>query len=127
MHLRPGKPPHPLVCGIARNGSWQPREAAYSGAMAELPRYAIYYTAAQGGALDRFGASPARLRRPMAATTYPFRMGSHRTGASQTLDPQETRLSRHAEGPDRALADGKARGARRYGVPCSPIWPGLCR
>ena len=29
----------------------------YSGAMANYPRYAIYYTAAQGSALDRFGAS----------------------------------------------------------------------
>jgi hypothetical protein len=47
----------------------------YSGAMANYPRYAIYYTATPGSAPDRFGT----MR--MAAMTCPFRMGSHWTGA----------------------------------------------
>jgi hypothetical protein len=48
--------------------------------MANYPRYAIYYTATPGSALDRFGAALLGYDAD-AAMTCPFRMG-HWTGAT---------------------------------------------
>ncbi len=69
--------------------------------MANYPRYAIYYTAAPGSALDRFGASllgyDAYARRRPALSRWAA-IGLARPDAGS---PQ-IRLSRHAEGADGA-------------------------
>ena len=80
----------------------------YSGAMANYPRYAIYYTAAQGSALNRFGAS--LLGYDAHGDELPFPDGIVQTipdWRDLTQDPRKYGFHATLKAP-MALADGKA-------------------
>jgi putative phosphonate metabolism protein len=81
----------------------------YSGAMANFPRYAIYYTAAQGSALDRFGASLLGYD-AYGGDELPFPDGVTQATPDWrdlTHDPRKYGFHATLKAP-MALADGKA-------------------
>jgi hypothetical protein len=108
-----GEPSRPLVRSITQ-GSCSRVRRPYSGAMANYPRYAIYYTAAQGSALDRFGASLLGYD-AYGGDDLPFPDGLPSDWRDLTQDPAQIRLSRHAEGADRA---GRRQGRAQLAAAC---------
>ena len=100
-----GAPPRPLVRRAAQ-GSCSRVRRPYSGAMANYPRYAIYYTAAQGSALDRFGASLLGYD-AYGGDDLPFPDGLPLDWRDLTQDPRKYGFHATLKAP-MALADGKA-------------------
>ena len=74
--------------------------------MANYPRYAIYYTAAQGSALDRFGASLLGYD-AYGGDDLPFPDGLPSDWRDLTQDPRKYGFHATLKAPI-ALADGKA-------------------
>ena len=74
--------------------------------MANYPRYAIYYTAAQGSALDRFGASLLGYD-AHGGDDLPFPDGLPLDWRDLTQDPRKYGFHATLKAP-MALADGKA-------------------
>ncbi len=74
--------------------------------MANFPRYAIYYTAAQGSALDRFGASLLGYD-AYGGDDLPFPDGLPSDWRDLTQDPRKYGFHATLKAPI-ALADGKA-------------------
>ena len=84
----------------------QPREAALFWRNGKLPRYAIYYTAAQDSALDRFGASLLGYD-AYGGDELPFPDGLPLDWRDLTQDPRKYGFHATLKAP-MALADGKA-------------------
>jgi putative phosphonate metabolism protein len=78
----------------------------YSGAMANYPRYAIYYTAAPGSTLDRFGASLLGYD-AYSGEDLPFPDGLPSDWRELTHDPRKYGFHATLKAP-MVLADGKA-------------------
>src|SRR6059058_812266 len=78
----------------------------YSGAMANYPRYAIYYTATPGSALDRFGASLLGYD-AYGGEDLPFPDGAPLDWRDLTHDPRKYGFHATLKAP-MALAVGKA-------------------
>jgi len=78
----------------------------YSGAMTNYPRYAIYFTAAQGSALDQFGSALLGYD-AYGGEDLPFPDGLPPDWRDLTQDPRKYGFHATLKAPI-ALADGKA-------------------
>ncbi len=93
--------------------------------MANFPRYAIYYTAAQGSALDRFGASLLGYD-AYGGDELPFQDGLPSDWRDLTQDPRKYGFHATLKAP-MVLPTARPRRSLPRHANCSPIWPALYR